>query len=511
VKRRSNMAPQRYAPPTTSELAVDPRAFFELFIVPSSRESELIGDTCVVDICGPLDTHDLGWGDSYDAIKRRVAEACTSAAKSIVLRVDSPGGSVTGCFDTARALRAMCVAAGKPLYAYCDYACSAGYALAASATHGVVMSETANVGSIGCVQPRIDYTAANAAHGVRYEFIASGARKLDGNPDVAITDAELAETRGRVNYVAKLFFQLIEETRGIGVARIEAMQAGVFHAEAALRERLIDGVMSFETLLARVASGENLMPTPFEKARAALEEAAKGDDANAAVAKKALAAMAVDDGGDDADDKDKDKDAAEGDDDKPDAEGADASTDAAADDTEPTDTPPGKKKDDTGAAASATDAHSIAVQALAKSHELEAKLANRDARDERKALLAKRPDFDATLRAELMKATTPIATVRNLVKTLPRKPVSKAAAAAAATAAGTRGESQGDTTTAGSSPNVVANAERTERQSRMGLTEARLAVVRDTDSKGVTTALKFGVVEEPYKRAAASGEAGGAK
>lgn len=500
MKRRSNMAPQRYVPTGKDPLAVDPKAFLELFIVPSSRESELIGDTCVIDICGPLDHYDSGWGDSYEAIKLRFVEACASSAKAIVMRVDSPGGAVSGCFDTARAIRAMCAAASKPLYAYCDYACSAGYALAAAATHGLVASNTATIGSIGCVQPRADFSAQNAAHGVRFEFIASGARKLDGNPDVAITDDEIKSTRERVDYVAGLFFTLIAETRGIGVARISAMQAGVFHAEAALSERLIDGVMSFETLLARVAGGEALVTTPFEKARAALEEAAKGDDANAAVAKKALAAMSVE--------GDEEKPDVEGDEEKPDAEGDEEKPDAESDDEPPADVPPKKPAaaaDDAGAAATT---HSIALQAMAKAHELEAKLATRDQRDERKALLAKRPDFDPALRAELMKASTPIATVRNMVKTLPRKPIAKLAAASGVT--GTRGDTQGTPDGAGDAP--VPNVERFDRQSRMGLTSARLGTIRERGAGGVTTALKFGVIEEPYKSpAAASGEAGGAK
>jgi len=501
MKRRSNMAPQRYTPSAKEPLAVDPQAFLELFIVPSSRESELVGDTCIVDVCGPLDQYDTGWGDSYEAIKARFVEACASTSKAIVMRIDSPGGAVSGCFDTVRAIRAMCVKAGKPLYAYCDHACSAGYAIAAAATHGVVMSDTGTVGSIGCVQTRRDQSAQNAQGGVRYEFVASGARKLDGNVDAAITDDEIAATRTRVDYVAGLFFGLIEDTRGIGAARVQAMQAGVFHAEAALNERLVDGVMSFESLLATVASGGTLAMTAFEKARDALEEAAKGDDANAAVAKKALAAMTIA-GDDEPDDKpdDEDKPEGEGDDDDTHAEGDDDKPDAASDDAPADDKPAKKPAAAAGGAGAEATTHSIALEALERSHRLEAQMATDKDAAQRKALVKSRPDFDKALRGELMKASTPIGTVRRLVKELPRKPVPKPeVAASSSTASGTRGTTQGASQGAGaggSAPDDPRGKELSAMDAQMGLTKQTLGTYR----KG--NALLFGVVNQPDVAAA---------
>lgn len=519
MKRRSINPPQRYTPRGKEPLAVDPQALIDLFIVPASRESELIGSTCVIDVCGPLDQHDEGWCDSYQAIKARVAEACAaSEVRSIVMRFDSPGGAAAGCFDAARAIRAMCVQARKPLYSYCDGAHSAAYALAVAATHGIVMSETGSVGSIGCLVTRPDYSAQNAARGVRIEFIASGARKVDGNVDAAITDDEIAATRERVNYAARLFFGCVQELRGIPSARVEALQAGVLHAEAAQRERLVDAVMSFETLLATVASeGKALsMTTAFEKARDALEEAAKGDDANAAVAKKALAAMTIGDGdGDDSDDENKDEDreetaTADDDDTKAESSDDDAKAESSDDDTKAessTSDDDSKKKPAaaaSGAGATATT-HSIALEALTKAHKLEAQLASDKQSAERRRLLDTRKDFDKALRTELMKASTPIGTVRRLVKELPRKPLPKTTtdAAATSTVAGTRGQSQGAGEGAGGgAPESTRARELAEMDRAMGLTEQQIGAYR----KG--NALCFGVVNKPRDVAANSGSKG---
>ena len=511
MKRRSNMAPQRYA--RTGHLAVDPQAFLELFIVPSSRESELIGDVCVVDICGPLDQHDEGWCDSYEAIRARVAEACASPAKAIVLRIDSPGGACSGNFDTARALRTMCEAAGKPLYAYCDFASSAAYALA-SAAKWICASDTATIGSIGVIETRHDFSAQNAAQGVRVEFIASGARKVDGRVDAPITDAELAAKREIVNAIAGLFFALVEEYRGIPAKQVAAMEAAVYHAEAARGVGLIDEVTTFEAMLARIASGERIgMGTPYEDARAALEKAAKGDDPNAAAAKRALAAM--DEGmpdaeGDDdeGDDKPKskpdegggDKDA-EGDDDEKDAEGDDDKKDAEGDDAD--DAPPIKKSAAAGAGAQAST-RSVALEALAKAHDLEAELTRNRTRDERVRLLNVRKDFSRELRAELMRDSTPIATVRSMVKNLKRgASIVEPKPGAAATGAPTRGAGQGDQTL-GSSP---LSADAVEMDIRMGIVDSTLGVKRNRNT------LEFGVVHKPREAPApvAPAAAGGAR
>lgn len=486
--------------------AIEPQAFFEIFMEPESRANELIGSIAVVDICGPLRTHDSGWSDSYEAIRARVQTALDdTAASAIVLRLDSPGGDVTGCFDCARAIKRAAAAANKPMYAFVEKACSAAYALASGSTM-IGISETGVAGSIGVLATRQDFSAMNAARGMRMLFVASGARKLDGHPDSPITEAEIAATQRHVDSSAQVFFSLVEEMRGIASTAVASLDAGVFHGELAVTAGLADQVTSFELLLATIASGEANM-SDWEKARAALEKTASGKDANAAAAKRALAAM--DEGGGDDDKKEDDAAAETGDDDddkkdddkKEGDESAEAGDDdeTAEDDSAPAgDDTGGKKKTGAAAPAAADSAstHSIALRALAEAHELKAQLAQGKERAERKRLLASRPDFDSDLRSELLKASTPIATVRSMVKTLKRKAPADPAAADKVT--GLRGAGQGtNPTSADNAP--THTAERLEQRSRMGLTSTRLGVMREGN------ALKFGVIEEFIEPAAAGG------
>lgn len=460
-------------------LAIDPKAFLELFIAAEAPpENVEIGDVVAVDIRGPLETRGTGWCDSYEAIRARVAAACESGAAGVVLRIDSPGGEAQGCFEAAREIRAMCAAAGKPLAAFVDgRACSAAYALA-SAAELIVLSDTATVGSIGVLSMRTDYSAMNASRGVRVAFIASGAHKTDGHPDAPITEAELKAEQQTVDSLAGVFFQLVADHRGMDPKAIAQLDARVLHGALAVQSGLADEVGTFGSLLARMAAGGNWRSsmTAYEKARKALEEAAQGEDPNAKAAQRALAALdAADGGGDDdapADDK---PDAADGDtDDQTTAADGDATDDQDPDATAPA--APGTT------AASGGD--TIALQALAEVHKLKAQIAQRDARDERERLIATRNDFAPEMVAALRKA--PLKTVREMVATLPKgKPVAASTSTTPTTpttspraSAGdparppTLGSGQGDGTAAQLPPDAKQDLDR-----RMGLGPAATAAV----------------------------------
>ena len=477
MKRRSKGEPQAYK--RHGVLAVQPQAFLELFMMPESRENEERENVVIVDICGPLTQHDECFFDSYEAIRARFQAACESAATAIVMRVDSPGGDVAGCFDTARAIRAMCEAAGKSLWAYADKACSAGYALAAAASR-ICIGDTSVVGSVGVIAAREDFSAMNAARGLRVELIKSGARKADGNPDSPITDAELKATQQLVDGLAGVFFEHVAALRGISAAQVEGWQAGVFHGDAAVKARLADEVISFDEMLAAIASGGIVM-SEYEKARAALEKAAEGDDANAAAAKRALAAM------EEEPKTEPDGDEPPKDDKKESAEGEPAKTDE-------------DKDEDKPAAAAATgkvaaSTADIALQALTEVNQLKAQLKSEKLKTERDALLASRPDIPGEV-LPLLRAAS-LSAVRDYIKTLPKPAAAAASApkqapkpAATAVVAATRGAGQGG-------PDITPPAAPIDEMDRaMGMTTLKLGARREGN------VMVFGMTEAPTHDAA---------
>lgn len=435
-------------------LAIEPGAFAELFLVRDSappNTSTIDGLATIIHVRGPLEQH-AGWcWDSYESITSRVLEACGSAAPNIVLRLSSPGGEVAGCFETAREIQAICARANKNLIAYVDErACSAAYALACAASH-IVLGDTALVGSIGVLATRPDYSAMNAARGYKVAFIASGDRKTDGNPDSPISDSELAATQRIVDSLAEVFFELVQERRGLDP---RVLQAGVFHGADAVEKGLADEVMPWSSLLGRLstkgfkAMADDNTEDPVASARAMLEKAAAGTGAAAASAKRALAAM---------DEKPPEK-AEDSDDDKP----------AAADDS------PAPSDDDKDKKESAR-AMAAALRAEAKANQLEAMLAAKDEQIARDALLATRPDLAPETLKTLAKA--PLSLVRELVETLPR--IATGAGATAALAAAGVAATRGDDSHA---PSRLPPQEKAALDARMGLGAPTASVV-NTDYK----------------------------
>lgn len=387
-------------------LAINPSAFFEAFFVDESQEpeNEEQGDCVIVNVRGPLEHREHYWCDSYEAILRRVRAACDTGARAVVLCFDSPGGDVQGCFDTAKAIRAACNAAGKELHAYVEGECaSAAYALA-SQCQSITMSYSAIVGSIGVLSSRDDVSEMNASRGLRVALVTSGARKADGHPDQPITDAELESTQAIVDSMARVFFDLVAEGRGLRPQAIEQLQARVFHGGSALAAGLADTIGDRAAALARSASvGGKAMAKKmsYEELRAVLAEAAEGDDPNAKAAKRALAAL----------------DESE----SPAAEGGEAEETAEGDAPAPEDdkpaAPEAQAESGTGEEKTAEAAYRIALKAQQENAQLRAQLRKRDESEERERLIASRPDLAADTVSLLAKA--PIGLVREHIASLP--------------------------------------------------------------------------------------------
>lgn len=408
------MTARRYE--RTGLLALDPKALLELFLEETDRSNECTGDVAIVNVRGPLEQRAGGWCDSYESISERIDAACETSAHSIVMRIDSPGGMVAGCFDAVRAIRAKCRAAGKRLVAHVDgHACSAGYALACAAER-IYVSETAFVGSIGIIDTRVDVTANDALNGVRFALVTSGSRKADGHPHVALTEDELAETQSIVDSLAGVFFAEVSRARGVSAVAIKSLDARILHGASAVDARLADAVVTFEGVLALLDHEGGKTMSKLDDARALLEEAAKGEGEEADKAKKALACMDESESGDD------DEEASG--DDKP------------ADDEE-SEKPPKDEDEEASATSSAVRATATMAAAVTDT-ERRLRMVEKELEDtKREKLFASRPDISVAVKKALAKA--PLSMVREVIDGTPKQAL-KPAATAVVNA--TRGEGQ---------------------------------------------------------------------
>lgn len=260
------MTKHRFEPRPAAFLAIRPEALAYEHDEPRKQPFELRDGVALVRIEGPLTHHAGWWCDSYDEIKGRVSAALDARPRALMLVIDSPGGDVSGCFETSREIRQMAAAAGVPVSTYVDgMAASAGYALACCGST-IYTPQTAILGSIGVISGLVDMTEALTSWGVRVRLVTSGARKADGHPYQPITDDAVSALQTMIDTLAGLFFQHVAESRshaGLSIESIRALQAGIVLGADAKRAGLADEVVAtLDEALALVASRSAAAPAP---------------------------------------------------------------------------------------------------------------------------------------------------------------------------------------------------------------------------------------------------------
>ncbi len=254
----------------TEFLALDPRAFGRAVAFPEEAPKAEVrpgpkgaGAVAVLRIDGLLaqrsvELPELGCViDGYDAIAARFADALSDPeVGAVVLVIDSPGGSVPGCFEAVRRMRAARDAAAKPVFAFADeLIASAAYALATVADAGIFAPRSALVGSVGVFGMHCDESLANEAAGLRFTILRSGALKNELCELEPLEGERRASAQRMIDDWATEFFELVAEARGLDASAVAALEGAVFSAPRAVELGLATAVASFEEVLA-MAAGE---------------------------------------------------------------------------------------------------------------------------------------------------------------------------------------------------------------------------------------------------------------
>lgn len=179
----------------------------------------------------------------YDGIRQNFVEAVLDErVRAIMLAIDSPGGEVAGCFDLADLIYAA--RGRKPVWAVLDEcAFSAAYAIA-SAADRITVPRTGGTGSIGVVWMHCDFSGALNDAGIKVTFVKRGARKVDGAPEIALSDEALASIQGEIDTIGEMFENLVARNRGLSTDGIREMNAATFLGAEGVSRGLADEVMA---------------------------------------------------------------------------------------------------------------------------------------------------------------------------------------------------------------------------------------------------------------------------
>jgi signal peptide peptidase SppA len=216
----------------------------------------IIGSTGVVAMQGTLlkraynMSSPSGDDRSLEDIQQNLRDfANDKAVDTILLDIESPGGSVPGVSETAALIRE--IKKDKPVLGVVGgLCCSAAYWIGSACTE-LYASETSQVGSIGVYQVHLDRTALNEKMGVKLTYVKAGKYKALGNPDSALDEEALAKMQESVNKLYSLFISGVAENRSVDSAMVEKewADARVFFGTEAKNIGMIDDIVTIDEIL----------------------------------------------------------------------------------------------------------------------------------------------------------------------------------------------------------------------------------------------------------------------
>ena len=192
-------------------------------------------------------------GTSYTGILEQAEELIEQGVNTILMTFSSPGGQAAHAFTSAEELRAMCTEAGVSLISYVDeYAASAALVFSVIADE-VYIHPSASTGSVGCCLCLYDTSKAMEMIGVKPVYIVSTPGKTAFEDNGSFSKGFLDDLQEDVTRLGNEFADHVSKYTGIPVETIIAMDAKMFHAEAAVEVGLANAVMDHKQFAAYLA------------------------------------------------------------------------------------------------------------------------------------------------------------------------------------------------------------------------------------------------------------------
>jgi len=226
----------------------------------------------MIDISGVLSTQaDKGTFSSTQSIVHRVTNRLEKAAndpeiKAVILRVNSPGGTVTASDILYNQIKQFKARRSIPVVvSMLEVAASGGYYLSLAADEIVAYPSTIT-GSIGVIFMRYNISELSEKVGFSVAVSKSGSNKDMGSPFREPTGQEDSLFNAFVEEMGEAFVGLVAQNRSISdsLALEEVASARIFSGNRARELGLIDQLGSVEDAVERARFLGNIPPTNYK-------------------------------------------------------------------------------------------------------------------------------------------------------------------------------------------------------------------------------------------------------
>lgn len=225
------------------------------------------GTLAIVRVSGPIhfESSPQDWtGPDAEEVARRFHELSEKdEVKAIVLRINSPGGTVGAVQEIHREM-ARCREKGKIIVASLgDVAASGGYYLAAGSDH-IVADPGTITGSIGVILEFGNLEGLFQKVGLKLEVIKSGLYKDIGSPARALTPEEKTMLQASIDDAYSQFFEAVRAGRHMDADKLHALADGrIFTGRQAKEAGLVDELGDEEDAIQAAIRLANLPDKPY--------------------------------------------------------------------------------------------------------------------------------------------------------------------------------------------------------------------------------------------------------
>jgi len=218
-----------------------------------AQRATLRGSTAIIPVLGPIFPRSnlftaFSGATSVDSLAKDLRVALESdEVESIILNIDSPGGEITGVSEVADMVFEAQQRKRIISYVY-GMGASAAYWIGSSASE-VLMSATAEAGSIGVVAAYRDTSEKDAKAGVKNIEIVSSVSP-NKRPDVGTAEGR-AQIQRIVDELADIFVAAVARNRGTDTKDVLSNfgKGGMFVGSTAVEAGLADGLSSLEAVI----------------------------------------------------------------------------------------------------------------------------------------------------------------------------------------------------------------------------------------------------------------------
>ena len=196
----------------------------------------------------------------------RAAKA-DDTVKTILLYIDSPGGTADGVQELAHEIYEA--RGQKPIIAYTDgVMASAAYWIGSAADKIFISGETAEVGSIGVVARHIDVSEADKARGIKRTNIVAGKYKRIADDTAPLSESGRQYLQEAVDHLYSIFTNDVSKFRGLSAEPVPPLagqgkeesipwaDGRLFFGKQALANGLVDGVSTMAKLITKYGSDQ---------------------------------------------------------------------------------------------------------------------------------------------------------------------------------------------------------------------------------------------------------------